>query len=603
MISVVTYGRNDNYGYNLHKRTAFGFNCLAEVLTEEDEILFADYNTPDHLPTLPEFIWDTLTPKALKLLKVIRIPHSVHEEIKGNSPLSILENVSRNAAIARSNPANHWMLSTNPDVLLVLAARWRNLNALLANQPDSFYEMPRFDIPESVWGALDRRDPGGEFGALRDWLIGHGAAIAEVMPDPRFQKYLLFDAPGDFQLAPRDYFMQLRGFDESMNRYLHSDSNLAKRMWLLNDRRTDHLIDHLWVLHQDHYLSGEWAHNVGSIKHNDYQGKVLQQWSIEANDEGFGLQRLDLPFFSLAERTGKKKSSFSAIAGTQNGNLALSRQLDWSCQPLYRVCHYQPEVLTLYLREFLSLLPASAELVYLGDHEETWRRTADLWYALAPEALPTQIFDGSPPPTPVAADVLLVDCFYERAANDQARVDALTKKLQEQHNKGRLREDEGADELARFMDMLDAEAMAKRYEEVWKKHLSGVKLLPGSHIILLGCTTYMELFLKFEELFSACVNKLSQNQPLLQRLRAWYRRFQLRAEVLARHSVFIRLLIAIRLLKRRCFRAVLGHNSILGMINLHVAGRHREMLREQLNLRILYVHHRLVIMRVEGEQL
>ena len=106
MISVVTYGRNDNYGYNLHKRTAFGFNCLAEVLTEEDEILFADYNTPDHLPTLPEFIWDTLTPKALKLLKVIRIPHSAHEEIKGNSPLSILENVSRNAAIARSNPAN-----------------------------------------------------------------------------------------------------------------------------------------------------------------------------------------------------------------------------------------------------------------------------------------------------------------------------------------------------------------------------------------------------------------------------------------------------------------------------------------------------------------
>ena len=151
MISIVTYGRNDNYSFNLVKRTAFSFNCLAEVLTDEDEILFVDYNTPDHLPTLPEFIWDTLTEKALRLVKVIRISHAVHEEIKRDSPLPVLENVSRNAAIVRSNPDNHWILSTNPDVLLVLASRWANLDELLRTIPDSFYEMPRFDIPESVW--------------------------------------------------------------------------------------------------------------------------------------------------------------------------------------------------------------------------------------------------------------------------------------------------------------------------------------------------------------------------------------------------------------------------------------------------------------------
>ena len=49
MISVITYGRNDNYSFNLTKRVALGFNCLAEVLTEKDEILFVDYNTPEHL--------------------------------------------------------------------------------------------------------------------------------------------------------------------------------------------------------------------------------------------------------------------------------------------------------------------------------------------------------------------------------------------------------------------------------------------------------------------------------------------------------------------------------------------------------------------------
>ena len=29
MISVVVYGRNDDYGYNLHKRAAISLNCIA----------------------------------------------------------------------------------------------------------------------------------------------------------------------------------------------------------------------------------------------------------------------------------------------------------------------------------------------------------------------------------------------------------------------------------------------------------------------------------------------------------------------------------------------------------------------------------------------
>ena len=33
MISVIVYGRNDSHGYNLPKRTAISFNCIAEVLT------------------------------------------------------------------------------------------------------------------------------------------------------------------------------------------------------------------------------------------------------------------------------------------------------------------------------------------------------------------------------------------------------------------------------------------------------------------------------------------------------------------------------------------------------------------------------------------
>ena len=74
MISVILYGRNDNYGYNLHKRAALSLNCIAEVLTDpSDEILFVDYNTPDDFPTFPEAIQDTLTIRAREKLRIFRV--------------------------------------------------------------------------------------------------------------------------------------------------------------------------------------------------------------------------------------------------------------------------------------------------------------------------------------------------------------------------------------------------------------------------------------------------------------------------------------------------------------------------------------------------
>ena len=77
MISIVVYGRNDNYGYNLSKRAAIGLNCMAEVLTDpDDEILFVDYNTPDTHPTFPEAIRDTLTDNARRLLRIFRVDPS-----------------------------------------------------------------------------------------------------------------------------------------------------------------------------------------------------------------------------------------------------------------------------------------------------------------------------------------------------------------------------------------------------------------------------------------------------------------------------------------------------------------------------------------------
>jgi hypothetical protein len=578
MISIVTYGRNDNYGFNLPKRTALGFNCLAEVLSNADEIIFVDYNTPDHLPTLPESIWDTLTDKALSLIKVIRISHDLHEKCKADSPLPILENVSRNAAITRSNPQNHWILSTNPDVLLVLASPWRNLAELLKDLPDSFYEMPRFDIPESVWSSFCRTDPTANMAAARDWLSSHKAAVAETVPDWRFQKYLLFDAPGDFQLAPRSYFLRLRGFDESMNKYLHSDSNLAKRMWLLNGGRTDHLLGKLWVLHQDHYLSGEWTKNIRTIVHNDLHENVLHQDKIEANDENWGLKAIPLPVFSLCHKVQTQRIAHSDPTGSANVDLLLTREPDWGIQPVHHLSHYDPDIIMLYLRENLQLTSPQSLVAYIGQSPSTLDCVRRIWGEVSP--LGTSVCDLTGPTAQADSaepDVLLVDFYYNRPDYWERRVRLVRESVQRRVDKKQISSYEAGEEISIFTEATDMREWETQMRSLWKRVLPNLRLRPGSLIILLGCSQEMRLYAEFEKAFSKCYVRAPVGVTRQSFLRASYQRLK----------------------QRRNFPlCTTRENPMEPSCLVQRFGRIRKR-NGTMDLQTLYVHHRLVVLRVK----
>ena len=610
MISIVTYGRNDNYGFNLAKRTAMSFNSLAEILTEEDEIFFVDYNTPGHLPTLPEDIWDTFTEKARQIIKVIRIAPQIHQQIKKDSPLPILENVSRNAAIVRSNPKNHWMLSTNPDVLLVLASKWKNFPELLSSLRDSFYELPRFDIPESVWGSLSRLDPKSNMSVLKNWLIANRAAIAETVPDHRFQKFYLFDAPGDFQLAPREFFFLCRGFDESMNLHFHSDSNLAKRMWLLNGQKTDHILEDVWVLHQDHYLSGEWTSRTSSTKPNNWMKKVLLQDEIEANDSNWGLQNIDLPMFSLAERMGKRRTScVGQSVADYNGNLTLSSEIDWSMQPIYRLHHYKPEQITLYLRELLQVIPSKSNIVYVGEKAETLSLVRKTWSEISPSGPEIQdLLTKVPESKSISPDVLLIDCFYERSESWQRSVQAASDRIQGQLAQKRISKSDAEEEITQYANNADLVNVEKRLLPVWNEQFKKLRLQPGAYIILLGCNTYVDLFARFQQAIAIACG-LKQRPGLLVRLHSAFQKLKQKLGSLDEEGievprkdlgVVLKAILGVRFAKRKLCRKWLGHSSLMGMIYYYNVRRRIKGLIRRLNLQQLYIHHRLIVMRIKS---
>ena len=264
MISVVIYGRNDNYGYNLHKRAAISFNCIAEVLTDPtDEILFVDYNTPDDFPTFPEAIQDTLTERARNLLRIFRVRPAIHERFKAKTHLVTLEPVARNVAVRRSNPSNRWILSTNTDMIF-LPQRDRSLTEAARELPDGFYHAPRIEIPEALWESFDRRASRNIIEAVRQW--SSSLHLNEIVLGSKFIRY---DGPGDFQLLLRDDLFKNHGFDEEMLLGWHVDSNIAKRMSLKYGEARDFGTE-IYGYHCDHTRQVTPAHDHARVQ-NDWR--------------------------------------------------------------------------------------------------------------------------------------------------------------------------------------------------------------------------------------------------------------------------------------------------------------------------------------------
>lgn len=228
MISIVLYGRNDSHGYNFHRRAALSLNCLAEVLTDDDdEIVYVDYNTPDELPTFIEALADTLTDRCLSRLRVLRVPPALHHErFKGRTHLPLVEPVCRNAAVRRTNPRNRWLLSTNTDMIL-LPHQGNSLSEICSDLPDGFYGLPKYELPEWVWENLPRSDPERAMAEVRS--LGPRLRLDEPTLN---NEWVLFDAPGDFQLCLREDFIAIDGFDEQMLLGWHVDSNFSRRLVL-----------------------------------------------------------------------------------------------------------------------------------------------------------------------------------------------------------------------------------------------------------------------------------------------------------------------------------------------------------------------------------
>jgi hypothetical protein len=372
MLSLVLYGRNDNYGYNLHKRAALSLNCMAEVLTgETDEIIFVDYNTPDDFPTFPEALADTLTEKARSLLRIIRVRPEIHRQrFESRTHLKAVESVSRNVAIRRSNPANRWILSTNTDMIFV-PRRESSLTEAVVPFGDGFYCAPRIEIPETLWESYDRLDPAGVIAETRHW--GSAAHLDEIVYG---SDTILYDGPGDFQLILRKDLFEIHGFHEGMLLGWHLDSNIFKRLGFVHESIGD-AAQTVFGYHCDHTRQVTPAHAHKSPE-NDQEIFVDGVTSAPLPDQSYswGLADLELEEVSLdrsVNRTFRRALS-----------LAISEPLTVPLRSYYQSATYdktsaEPEHILPFLLDIFSNFPRNKNVLWLGQGDRLFELFRRCW--------------------------------------------------------------------------------------------------------------------------------------------------------------------------------------------------------------------------------
>ncbi len=376
MLSVVLYGRNDSHGYNLQKRAAISLNCIAEILdAPDDEIIFVDYNTPVDLPTFPEAIADTLSAACRERLRVLRVPPGLHRELGLRTHLVAIEPVSRNAAVRRANPANRWILSTNTD--MVFAPKTQNsLSAIVARLPDGFYGLPRFDMPQALWESVDRMDGRGTIETFRRW--GRDFHIDEIVYG---NDWIVYDAPGDFQLVTRSDIVAIHGFNEAMVLGWHVDSNFCKRM-VLHRGPVQGLDEHLAGYHCDHSRQATLMSQSNKRIENDLKVffDAVDSPFIPEQAESWGLAGHDLEEIRLAP--GRLHRCANVLAGV----------LPPPPPEPYRACYtgetfnrmdYPVEHAFPYLLDHLMTYPADADIAYFGGSRRFFERMRAAWQDMA----------------------------------------------------------------------------------------------------------------------------------------------------------------------------------------------------------------------------
>ena len=277
--AALIYGRND--GYKEDERLVIHINSLLETF---DEVLYLDWNSPDSKGSLLENIKDKLT--HMGKLKHYIIPESIVNDFVGDIPgvQACIASICYNILLRRTDA--DWIVCTTNDII---APSIENLNSFLdkANKK-TFYTLSRRDIEYN--DVINNLDKLSDYKKELDKLTKPRYFPAKVTPN---DEYSLINCCGDFQLAHKNVWSKIKGFEESMIFACFSDTNVQKKA-VLSGFNLEAVYD-VPLYHMSHVGMG----NDGSSPSKQHYNSAwdwVENFQESLNDDNWGWNGIDIEY-------------------------------------------------------------------------------------------------------------------------------------------------------------------------------------------------------------------------------------------------------------------------------------------------------------------
>ena len=277
--AAVLWCRNDDY-----KEDDRIIVCLNSMIETFDEVWYIDWNSPDEKGSLFWKVKDRILKQGK--LKHIVIPPNIAKILCPYPDASVMNGLLPPNLVFRRTDAD-WIVTTTMDVI---APNKETFNKFLSTaNKNTFYTLSRRDIE------IKKLEEFGfnkwkEYRDILDKTTEERHLYAKVTPN---DNYSIINCCGDFQLASREVWNNIKGFEEQMVYACFNDTNVQKKA-VLNGYNLAAVFD-VPLYHMSHKGMGNDGSSPSKQVYNSAWDWV--EWFTESqNTEDWGLNGVKIEF-------------------------------------------------------------------------------------------------------------------------------------------------------------------------------------------------------------------------------------------------------------------------------------------------------------------
>ena len=287
-ISAVIVSRNDNYGGHLNERATY---CLNSAIDTYDEVIYIDWNSPTY--SLLYDIKDNIKFKGN--FKHFVITPEIASLLTNNDPNAqkCCEVLARNIGLRRAT--GDYLVSTNIDII---HPKRNELENIINNMSkDTFYTISR---RHTDWTQIKEFYNGeikfDEWEKLREYLIVNSEERHFDEATVNGDDYSIINCCGDYQIAPKHVWEEIKGMEEDLIYSLYADTNVQKKS-VMHGFELKALYNPA-LFHIEHGKGGGgFLDGINKLVNDPYRAIINQEKTLNTESWGFGNTDIEFEIF------------------------------------------------------------------------------------------------------------------------------------------------------------------------------------------------------------------------------------------------------------------------------------------------------------------